>query len=98
MLRVRSFLAIAALLFVAFVALAPVASAQTDDETYPLTTTPPTVLEIDLAKADPPQVIAQGQSLPVTGSDIVGLTVLGLVAVGAGFVLVRYQRRAADPT
>ena len=109
MLRVRSFFAITALLFVAFVAMAPMASAQTDDSQYPLTTTPPTVLGTDFQKGDPPAVDPQaasqapqvlaagaGQSLPVTGSDIVGLTVLGLVAVGAGFALVRYQRSAAD--
>ena len=97
MLRFRSFLAVVSLLFVAFVALAPTASA---GEVYPLPNTPSTALGNDISIGDPPEVAAAtgGQSLPVTGSDVAGLTVLGLVAVGAGFALVRYQRSAASRT
>lgn len=35
-----------------------------------------------------------GGSLPITGGDVAGLTVIGLAAVGAGTVLVRRSRRA----
>lgn len=111
MFRVRSIAAIVGLIFVALVAFAPMASAQTDDE-YPLGTTPPTVIGTDVergagdpaaadpAAADPAaavaaQVQSSGQSLPVTGGDVLGLTALGLIAVGAGFALVRYQRSTA---
>lgn len=34
--------------------------------------------------------------LPVTGGDIVGLTLIGLVAVGAGVTMVSIRRRSAD--
>ena len=38
--------------------------------------------------------VTRGQELPVTGGDLLGLTALGLGAVGTGFVLVRRGRRA----
>ena len=35
-------------------------------------------------------------SLPVTGGDVLGLTVIGAAAIGTGAVLVRRSRRTAD--
>ena len=35
---------------------------------------------------------SSGQTLPVTGSDLVGLTAIGLLAIGTGTVLVRRSR------
>lgn len=103
MLRFRSLATLAGIFLMALVAFAPMASAQTDDPAYPIVTTPPTVLGTDFKKADPPadppaQVLSAAvsrQTLPVTGSDVLGLSVLGLVAIGAGVALVRYQRSAA---
>lgn len=95
--RLRLITALLGFVLAALIAFAPTASAQSGDDTYPLTTTPPTVLDREFE--NPPQVesneFAQSDGLPVTGGDVVGLTVIGLVAVGAGFALVRYQRSAA---
>lgn len=63
--------------------------------------TPPEdkVLGNELSRSTPaataPTDVAGG-SLPVTGGDIVGLTVIGAAAVGTGVVLVRRSRRTAD--
>ena len=48
----------------------------------------PTVRVLDVTTAAP-----AGTTLPVTGGDIAGLTVMGLGAVGVGTVLVRRSRR-----
>lgn len=42
-----------------------------------------------------PQVIPKSASLPFTGADVLGLTVIGAGAVGTGAVLVRRGRRRA---
>lgn len=48
-----------------------------------------------------PQVLAEsevaGNGLAVTGGDVLGLTVLGFGAIGAGMVLVRRARREPLP-
>lgn len=45
--------------------------------------------------AQTPPVRANTGGLPVTGGDLIGLTVLGLGAIGTGVVLVRSRRVAA---
>lgn len=42
-------------------------------------------------------VVVRGNALAVTGSDAVGLTILGVSLVGAGTVLVRRSRRRLAP-
>lgn len=57
------------------------------------------VLGTDLSRTTPAATAptdAAGGSLPVTGGDIVGLTVIGAAAMGTGIVLVRRSRRTAD--
>jgi LPXTG-motif cell wall-anchored protein len=56
------------------------------------------VLGTDLSRTTPAATApdAAGGSLPVTGGDIVGLTVIGAAALGTGVVLVRRSRRTAD--
>lgn len=48
-----------------------------------------------------PQVLAEsevaGAGLAVTGGDVIGLTILGVGAIGAGTVLVRRARREPLP-
>lgn len=80
-----------------------VASAQTD----PYVSRPPEVSGIDEGRPTEvagveveraaPAVAGQGETLPVTGGDVVGLTVIGVAAIGAGTVLVRRARRAPSP-
>lgn len=41
-----------------------------------------------------PATESRGDSLPITGGDVAGLTAIGIAAVGAGAVLVRRSRRA----
>jgi LPXTG-motif cell wall-anchored protein len=59
-------------------------------------TPPPTVRGVDVTPR--PQVlgeeIGRGEALPVTGGDLAALAGLGVVAVGAGGVLVRRGRNA----
>lgn len=57
------------------------------------------VLGTDLSRTTPAATAptdAAGGSLPVTGGDVVGLTIIGAAAVGTGVVLVRRTRRTAD--
>src|SRR5260370_42578355 len=78
----------------------PVRAAAADD--YPITN-PPTVAGEQLVRAPEPVVKVlgvttartAGTTLPVTGGDIAGLTLMGLGAVGVGTVLVRRSRRTA---
>ena len=78
----------------------PVRVAAADD--YPITN-PPSVEGVALVRAPEPTVKVLGVSaartagttLPVTGGDIAGLTLMGLGAVGVGAVLVRRSRRTA---
>ena len=78
----------------------PVAAASADDYTSP----PATVLGEQLARPIPIQADASvlgasarvsGSTLPVTGGDIAGLTLIGFGALGTGTILVRRSRRVA---
>ena len=71
------------------------ASAQSSDDVYPL---PPPDAAVQGLSVTQPQVraidVTNGQELPVTGGDIVGLVMLGGAAIGTGAILVRRGRRA----
>jgi LPXTG-motif cell wall-anchored protein len=70
----------------------PASAAMASDDPY--TSTPPSsVLDTKIERA--PEVlpaVQTRQTLPVTGSDLVGLTAIGLLAIGTGTVLVRRSR------
>ncbi|MDQ1445415.1 MAG: hypothetical protein QOI20_1879 [Acidimicrobiaceae bacterium] len=57
----------------------------------------PQVIGNQFSRGDAPPAVApatQGRGLPITGSDVAGLTAIGLAAVGTGTVLVRRSRRS----
>lgn len=99
-MRLRTFVAAATL--AAGIALPSAALAQTADDPY--TKTPPgEVLGENLQRPVevlPAQVTRSAPAtLPVTGTDVVGLTVIGLAAIAGGTVLVRRSRvRPAEAT
>jgi hypothetical protein len=67
---------------------------------YPTPDDPPSVATdpsdpADPAVSDPSATGSGGSTLPVTGGQIAGLTLIGLGAAGAGVVLVRMGRRPA---
>jgi LPXTG-motif cell wall-anchored protein len=72
--------------------LVPASAAMAENDPY--TSTPPSsVLDTKIERST--QVLPAVQTretLPVTGSDIVGLTAIGLLAIGTGTVLVRRSR------
>lgn len=37
-----------------------------------------------------------GQSLPITGGDVLGLTAIGVAAIASGTALVRFRRRSGS--
>ena len=57
---------------------------------------PPAVLGETLAREVPTQVlgetVSRGDTLPLTGGDVLGLTAFGLGAIATGAVLVRRSR------
>lgn len=58
---------------------------------------PPTVLDdsvVGSGGGSAPKVLNSSASLPVTGGDVVGLTILGLGLVGVGVAFTTYRRRA----
>lgn len=79
--------------------LAVFAPATAGAQDYPGGTTDERVLsdQQDRPAADPGTgaVAAAQQTLPVTGGDLLGLTVLGVGLVGGGAVVVRRSRRRA---
>lgn len=98
-MRIRTF--VAASILATGVALPTAAFAQTADDPY--TRPPAEVLSEDLQR--PAEVLpasavraeTQSQSLPVTGTDIAGLTIVGLAAIAGGTVLARRSRPRAEP-
>ena len=73
----------------------PATAAFAEDDPY--TKSPPSsVLGVEIERAAPEAAPAaapsSSQTLPVTGSDLVGLTAIGLLAIGTGTVLVRRSR------
>jgi LPXTG-motif cell wall-anchored protein len=72
---------------------ASAAMAQTANDPY-TTAPPPTVEGVQLERKPEvlPSVVVRAETLPVTGTDLVGLTAIGLLAIGAGTVLVRRSR------
>lgn len=98
--RFRTLAALLGLVLGLVLALAPAASAQSNDPDYPITTNPTVQNTIITTGETSPTVqnarVETGSTLPVTGGDVLGLTIIGLVAVGAGIGLVRYQRSAAE--
>lgn len=97
-MRVRG-IAAAAVVTVALVGAPSLAAAQTD----PYVSEPPKVGGVDEGRAaevggvevsrQGPAVEARGETLPVTGGDIIGLTILGAASIAAGSVVVRRARR-----
>lgn len=76
-----------------------VASAQDDQTDY--TPTTPTTVPDETTTTPPPVSVERirqsqddGDTLPVTGSDIMGLTLLGLGVLAVGGGLIWYSRRA----
>lgn len=80
---------------------APAAAAAQD---YPGGTVPPgdvigeqeergEVLDTTVDRAPAAGVAATNQTLPVTGGDLVGLSIIGVALVGGGAVVVRRTRR-----
>lgn len=76
-------------------------------EPYPGGTTPSTVagesedrpdevLGTTAGRAEPAATAGAGQTLPVTGGDLVGLAAIGAGLVGVGTVVVRRSRRTGD--
>ncbi|HEX9530783.1 MAG TPA: hypothetical protein VF954_06575 [Acidimicrobiales bacterium] len=74
----------------------PGATALADTSDY--TQTPPNVAGIQQTRplATPATPAVGGTSLPVTGGDLAELAAIGVVATGAGTVLVRRSRRPRD--
>ena len=74
----------------------PATAAFAEDDPY--TKSPPSsVLGVEIERAAPEAAPisaapSSSQTLPVTGSDLVGLTAIGLLAIGTGTVLVRRSR------
>jgi LPXTG-motif cell wall-anchored protein len=72
--------------------LGPASAALAEDDPY-IKSPPSSVLDVTIER--PTQVLPSVQTretLPVTGSDLVGLTAIGLLAIGTGTVLVRRSR------
>lgn len=106
---IRRFGLLAVAVGLALVVLAPLASAQTDDNGYPTTSTTPTTncqgttVTVDVcgtSVTNPPGVTVKAASttsgsLAFTGGNIALLVGLGLVAAVGGVVLVRLGRRAS---
>ena len=91
-----------AVVVVASMAVPGAAWAQTNDYTEPPPTVSPTVVTPPGGNSNPPVVLGNTQTpradsgnLPFTGADIAQMTVVGLSALGAGYVLRRRSRRVA---
>jgi len=83
---------------IAFGLLAPTAALAAENDPY--TANPPPVVQdltLDRPTEVKPAVQTRGETLPVTGGDIMGLTIIGLAAIGAGTFLVRRSRLQPAP-
>jgi len=85
----RAALAAAGLVILLVLGMAGTASAQTD--TYPPPSPPVSVQEVRQAA---PPVDVQAARLAFTGSDVIGLVVIGASLAGLGWFLVSWSRRA----
>ena len=89
---VRAALAAAGLVILLVLGMAGTASAQTD--TYPPPSPP---VSVERAREAAPPVEVQAARLAFTGSDVVGLAVIGASLAGLGWFLVSWSRRATAP-
>jgi LPXTG-motif cell wall-anchored protein len=104
---IRRCLAASALAAMAVLFTAGVAAAQDTDDCYPdcqnTTTTGQETTTTSgggssVGTEDTGSTSSSGGSLPVTGGDVVGLAVVGVVLTGAGTALVLGSRRREEPT